>query len=590
MYYLVNFETNKFIHGSYHHQKFEEENNLNQFKSIVKSSRFKEHKEFDQISNFFQPSIEIISQEILDDLNANGLKRKEPRLKLFLNDLKRIIELYKNVLHDMNLNELDLYYNSVRKNIMSDNSDVELAIADITNLLQTYQLLEKYILKNILENLSKLVEDYSRFVFGYFYYLDDTREKIEKYLKLFYIILMNKNITKKEIIKLFENISSFRCDYTIWDTKTKPICMFIYDYPLDLENTFETKSEYYFQIMQYINNLSISDRFNKFFDLFNEEKECFYVFKILNTELLGIDEIDFGGITYYNQNIYKSKGSLYSKKFDYYKDHFGKEGSTELKAIIPYKTKQHFSNISALKIRSVIENNLSFFKLTHSYSNEKAEHFKLSSSKMDVSYSNIVLDNNYYFMQNHLTIYDGDNTLKQNEIVNKIFKNDDINQKLDSYMKQLNYKQIEHGLSANDELILQSLQKYKKSIESTNFSELLLLSWNGLEFLSNAINKDNKIDTVEELVTLIYKFIYTDKDLIKCRAKHLTIYAYTYRNKIVHSHLVENSLMISVAKGINIIFKHILIHLLEKIVLSPDFELVNVINQLKSDLNKIQLK
>jgi len=253
--------------------------------------------------------------------------------------------------------------------------------------------------------------------------------------------------------------------------------------------------------------------------------------------------------------------------------------------------------MSALKVRNIIENNISFFKLINGYSDEKAQYFKPSPSKMDVSYSHKVLDNDYFMISNTSTIYDGDETLNKNIIFNGIFTNDIINTKLDLLMKHLNYKQVEGGLTANDYLILQSLQKYKQSIESTSFTDLLLLSWNGLEFLSKAINNEDKIDTIKDFASLVYSFIYTNnykKDLSKAklvkeierRAKHLIVYAYTYRNKIVHSHLIEDSLMISISKGINIIFKNILILFIEKIALSPDFDLENIVNQLKSDLNK----
>ena len=59
-----------------------------------------------------------------------------------------------------------------------------------------------------------------------------------------------------------------------------------------------------------------------------------------------------------------------------------------------------------------------------------------------------------------------------------------------------------------------------------------------------------------------------------------------YRNKLVHSHLLEDSLMISFAKGLNIIFKELLNLIINKIIIVSDFNMDDVINQLKSDLEK----
>jgi len=603
---LVEFKTNKYLHGSYHHNKFQEIYNLDKFLTLIQSSNFKEHKEFNEISNFFKPSIEIITKEILDDLNENGLKRKESRLSLFLDDLKDAIKLYKCVLEDIDLTDLELLYKSARKHIMAQNSNLVLAIADIMNLQQQYQLLEKTILENILKNLSKFVEGNYKYVLGQFWYDDDktpyqrniTENHINRYIKLLYIILMNKNITKKEIIDLFKKLISMNCEYWNCTMDNKNVSFFQYDYPVKLDDTFDLKSEYYYEVSIYINSLTITDRFNRFIELLNEEKQCFYIFQILNTELSKTNEVSLGGITYYNENILKSKGSKYTtKNQERLKDHFGAKESKQVKAMISYKTKRYFSNISALKARSIIENNISFFKLIQSQSDEKADYFKPSASKMDVSYSYFMLDSEYYFISKSLTSYDGDTTFNKNTIIDGIFTNNEMNQKLDVLMKHLNYKQTENSLTTNDYLILQSLQKYKQSIESTNFTDLLLLSWNGLEHLANAIDNNNKVYVVQNFVSLVYSFIYTNdyykwdlsnKELVEKinnRAKHLVVYAYTYRNKIVHSHLLEDSLMISVSKGINIIFKQLLILLLEKIILSSDFELKNVINQLQSDLN-----
>jgi len=154
-------------------------------------------------------------------------------------------------------------------------------------------------------------------------------------------------------------------------------------------------------------------------------------------------------------------------------------------------------------------------------------------------------------------------------------------------------------LTNNDYLILQSLEKYKQSAEAASYSDLLLYTWNGLEFISKAFsNKKNKLEIIQELVALVYSFIYINKyhkwDLkdkkavseINKRAERLVVYVYTYRNKLVHSHLIENSFMISLSKGINIVFKEILSLLIDKIILNNDFIIEDIMNQLKSDLYK----
>ncbi len=66
----------------------------------------------------------------------------------------------------------------------------------------------------------------------------------------------------------------------------------------------------------------------------------------------------------------------------------------------------------------------------------------------------------------------------------------------------------------------------------------------------------------------------------------MVIYSYSYRNKLVHSHLLEDSLMISCTKGLNLIFKELLNLIINKIIIVSDFNMDDVINQLKSDLEK----
>lgn len=609
MYPLVEYETNKYIYNSYHQKKYQEKYNLDKFISLIKNSNFYEHKDYNQISKFFQPSIEIIVKEILDDLNDNGLDRKDDRLKIFLDDLKDTIEFYKSVLIDFDLKNIEYFYKSTRKNIMSNPSNLALAKGDIRNLLQEYQLIEKSIITNIIQQMTDLVSKNYTFVLFDFWFEDDDsvfkinliQKRIEKYFSLLLRILMNKGITKEEIVELFVKLCSYSNFHQFISGDG---IYFKCNYPIDLENNFGNLTEYRFQLMNIINNLTIKERFNRFIELLYEEKNCYYIFNILNTELdrsNSINEIQYGNIIYYNEQIFKSKGYRNNLEIDG-KDKFRNE--KEVKVIIPFKTKRYFSNISALKVKNIIENNISLLKLfNHNNSNEKDEFFKPSPSKMDVSYSHFILDEDFYIIGGLQTIYDGDFTFKVNYIYENIYTNDEYQKKLNKFLAHLNYKQIENTLTSNDELVLQSLKKLKLSLESHSYSDLLLHTWNGFEFLIKGFkDKKEKLKVIEELIILVYSFIYsnkhykwdiTDKDIrnqILRKAKRLVIYSYTYRNKLVHSHLLEDSLMISFAKGLNIIFKELLSLILDKIIIVSDFNMDDVINQLKSDLEKKIMK
>lgn len=268
---LVVFDTNRYIKGSYHQQKYQEKRNLESFISIIKSLQFKDHKDYNQISNFFQPSIEIIAKEILDDLNENGLNRKD-RLEQLLNDLKNIVSIYKDICGNFDLSSIEYFSKSVRKNILSNPPNLELAKGDITNLLQTYRLKEKSIISYIISQMAEEVSNNYTFSLYGFWYEDDgtvdqrniTEQKIEKYFALLLVILMNKGITKQEIVKLFEKLCSY-CDYSPFISGDG--IYFRCEYPLDLENTFETLAEFRFQIMNIVNHLTIKERFDHFVSL-----------------------------------------------------------------------------------------------------------------------------------------------------------------------------------------------------------------------------------------------------------------------------------------------------------------------------------
>jgi len=96
----------------------------------------------------------------------------------------------------------------------------------------------------------------------------------------------------------------------------------------------------------------------------------------------------------------------------------------------------------------------------------------------------------------------------------------------------------------------------------------------------------------------MYGLVYTNKhfqwdlsdkgtlNTINERAHRLVVYAYFYRNKIIHEHLVENPFMISITRGLNILLANLLGSLVEKIIFNPDFIMEDIVRQIKSDLEK----
>lgn len=605
---LVEFETNKYIHGSYHHKKYQDRYNLEHFIRFIElSSDFKDHKDFNELTTFFQPSIELLCIEILDELKENGLKRKKPRLELFFSDLEYVLNRYDSVVKTMDFSHLKSFFNSAKKNIFSL-GNLDLTIADMSNFLNEYHILEKQLIIEIIQSLSYLIEFNYQFVLGQFWYDDDlekyrenaTDRKIQEYFSILLVVLLSKNITKNEIVKLFDKLAS-ESKYRQYVSSEK--LYFDAAFPIDLENTFSTIAEYNYILMETINNLSIKERFDRFIELLYEEKQCYYIFQILNTSLHKGSELTHGDVIYYNQDIFKSRG------YKNYSDEVGRDtfrSDFEVKAILPFRTKRYFSGVSLLKAKSVVENNIVFLKLLgNSGLDEKVEFFTPSPSKMDVSYSHYVLDEEYFFLSSSMTIYDGNQSHSNNKIFPVFYKIDEMNKKLDSFIKYLSYKQKETILSKNDLLILQSLQKFKQAVESVSYSQILLHTWNGFEFIAKAFTKNckaldekEKIDKVLEIVELIYSFVYTNKwhewDLsikqaqneVKRRAERIVIYAYAYRNKIVHSHLTENAYMISISRGLNIVFGQLLSALMEKIILDHDYTIEGVFFQLQSDLAK----
>jgi len=295
-------------------------------------------------------------------------------------------------MEDFDLSNIKCFYKSAKKNIMSNNVNIEIAKADIANLLQEYRLIEKSIITYIVQKMAVLVQKNFTFVLYHFWYQDDgtpylnniTEAKIEKYFALLLVVLMNKNITKKEVVELFTKLCSYSNYYSYISNDG---IYFDSKYPLDLENNYKNLSEYRFNIMNIVNNLTIEERFNRFIELLYEEKECYYIFEILNAEINSAHEVQYGNVSYYDETIFKSKGYRSIPGFDR-KDSFRSEH--EVKAIIPFKTNRYFSNISSLKVRKIIENNISFLKLFTNNSSEKEKYFKPSPSKMHVSYSHFI--------------------------------------------------------------------------------------------------------------------------------------------------------------------------------------------------------
>jgi len=603
---LVEFETNKFIHNSYHHKKYIDNYNMDRFIFLVNSTNFKEHKDFNEISNFFPLSPEILSKAISEELEENGYKK---RLEVFFEDLKLSLKMIKCVLPELDIVTLFSYVNqSKRYSLSKSERDLTSARAAMQNFMIEYQSVEKAILDVLMQNLSALVEGNSDFLFGEHYYnLDEhydniNAQNIKKYLSLLYMILLSKNITKKEIVDIFKKLMS-----DIRYIKCKEKSHFLCNYPHDLDyDSYKYAGYYYFDVYQHMESLKIEDRFYKFLDLFYQEIECYYIFHILNSELHESDEITFGDITYYNEKVHKAKRWKTDKVVsDDDREKFGNGG--HVKAILQYKTKKYFSNVSFLEARKVVENNISLLKLFGNRNlKENVELFKPDVSPMDVSYSYYILDENHYMLGSRHTVYDGNFSFEKNIIYDGFFEDKTYEEQLNVFIKQINHKQKENYLTQIDLLILQVLSKFQKSVESSNFTDVLLNTWNAFEFLTRAFNvssgqnltNQQKIEKIIDFIELIYSFVYINehhrwdltnskaKTIIKQRANRLVTYAYFYRNQIVHGHLIENPFMISVTRGFNIFLAHLLSLIMKKIVFNSDCGMDDIFKQLQSDLEK----
>lgn len=394
---LVTYDTNKLIHGSYHHQKYIDRYNMDYFLSIIRSNDFKEYKEFNEISNFFPISLELLTNEIINELEDNGFK---DRLEIFFKDINISLSNVKNILPDINIEALEHYLNQAKRYVFSAERDLSLAKANMVNFSTEYQSIEINIIESLLSQLSTQVSINYQYTFGKNYFEEDdlnqniTEQKIKTIFSYLFEILISKNITKKEIVKVFEILLSDAKYIRLHDNKVYFDC----SYPHGIKYMdFDQKSDYYFKVIQTIDGLNIESRFNKFLDLYQEETTCYYIFHVLNTELHQENEITYGDISYYNENIYKSKGYRNRLSSDR-KDQFRSNGH-EVKAILQHKTKRYFPNISSLHARSVIETNISLLKLYRNRSlRESSEYFKPDISRMDVSYSHFILDEEFYMI------------------------------------------------------------------------------------------------------------------------------------------------------------------------------------------------
>jgi len=602
---LVDFDTNVYIHNSYHHKKSTNRYNIGRFLSIIRNSRFKKHKEFNEISNHFPISIEVLCRDIINELEDNSFQK---RLEVFFKDLDIIIKDIETIVSLIDIASLRIYLNLAKRYSFSNPKNVPLAKANIVNLLTSYQRLEKDIITEVMTQLATLVESNYKLLFGQYWYDDGlnrsniTEDKISNVFSLLYGILLSKNITQKEILDVFDKLMS---DVTYHRIYNKPLLFYCsYPHPVDY-NSFENKEDYYVEVSQFMDNLCIGDRFNKFVDLFYEETKCHYVVQILNTELSESNEITYGNITYYNEKVYKSKGYRNPEIKIEHKDSFSKH--EEVKAILQHKTKRYFPNVTFLEARSIIENNIILMKLLgNRHLRENTEYFKPDISKMDVSYSYFALDEDFFSIGGTLTIYDGDNNLDVNTIYPEFF-NDQLHlSKFDDYIKHINYKQKESNLTQSDLSILQALNKFKKSVESNNFTDVLQNTWNAFEFLTRSfstsdgkkLNNNEKVDKVINFVELIYSQIYMNEhyrwnlteskyqNLIKKKSNRLVIYAYFYRNRIIHDYLVETSFMISISRGLNIILANFLNLLIQKIIINTNSTVEEVFMLMQSDLEQ----
>jgi len=197
---LVEFETNKYIHGTYHHKKYIDRYNMDRFIAILNNPTFKEHKDFNEITNSFPLSMELISNEIIYELEEKGF---EKRLKVFVGDLTYILKEIKLVLPKFDSSSLDTYLTLAKRYIFSTTEkDLDLAKGHILNFLYKYQSIEKEIVSIIVSGLASLVENNYYFILAGFWYDDDealdnrTEDKIYRLYSILYSILLSKNITK----------------------------------------------------------------------------------------------------------------------------------------------------------------------------------------------------------------------------------------------------------------------------------------------------------------------------------------------------------------------------------------------------------
>lgn len=594
VYLPVNTETNKYLYGTPQNKKYKEQIAIEYFLSLIKNKSFKELNEYDQVTNFFQPSIDTVTKELIDELQENELKRKA-RIEQLIKDIESSI----SYLGQLIVGNIDItyYISSVRKYALQDGAkNKDLAIANAKNILEIYLANEARIIKEIVLKISELMGKYCQYVF-----VDDSLlfdQKVVDELKDSYGVLLNilqnKNVTKKDLVKQFEKIFD-NPRYSRYSVKHCRQKLF-YKYPHDLiRGKYESKSDYEYRVIGHVRALTINDRLNRFLELLNDEKDYYYIFDILNVNFApkSSGEAKFGEIIYYDNRHVKSKG--YKNKSNI-RDEFVKNAC--IKAMLPFKVNSLFPEMSALKARDVVKTNLHFMKLMFNRDNNTFLSNTLEPifNKISVSLSYMVLDEDFYVKAFMHTVYDRNKSLQKDNLNNSYYVCDELNEKLNKFFSKIYHKQVSGELTTNEKTLIQVYEKMQKSLEAESYNDKLFYTWNAFEYIAKKIDGNGWFKIIEDIVYIILELVYSQEyryishkckesnEFWKDKSNRLITYAYLYRNKIAHSHLVENQFMISISRGLNFILRNFLSLVLNRIIADIDLSLKDLYFLVKSDI------
>ncbi|WP_150464922.1 hypothetical protein [Francisella sp. SYW-2] len=580
VYLPVNAETNKYLYGTPQNKLFQNQESLRYFSEVlINSKEFLELDKYNQITEFFTPTIDILAQELVDEFKERGLDNKD-RLETILNDLKYAREILQKegLVRDTNI---DFYEKSLRKYTLGkETKNTEMAIAQAKNLLREYLLEEPEIIKQVILKLAYNIENLSIFIGRKLYWKKDIENSVKANYQILLNLLQNKNISQKNINNLFRKICAYPEYFTNPQTQEKK---FYCNYPHGIEkSSFASDENYQEAVINAVNNTTIQERFNKFLEMLEEEKDFYYIFDVFNLKFgrESAGEVKFGEITYYDKDNAKEKFD----KLNYDNRKEKLDSKIKVKALVPFRVKTYFPEVSALRARDAVKTNLSFLKLMYNRQQKDKTIFEPSNKSITVSYSYDILDSDYYKVGGYWTIDDSDNPMDNNLLHDNYYVKEEMNTKLNQFFSRLFDKQMKDELSSSEKIVVQIYEKLQKSIEAKSYSDMLFYTWNCLEFIASNIDKSkDKIEIVNEIVytfvELLYlqsqRYIYDEKSRRKeCKqiSKKIVTYAYLYRNKIAHSHLVENQLMIATTKGLHMALKEFLSLIFHKI--SNDIDLL----------------